>query len=158
MNTENNSIKTVDFTTNLFTLLKETFEGSQPGVGSCYLDREVGVLNTIDKISAADASRSIGSATFASHLEHARHYLVELVGFINGNTEKVDWEQSWLVKTVDENAWNALRENVRRDYELVVQTFNRIEIWDDEKVGDAMSVVVHTAYHLGAMRQIMKSL
>lgn len=158
MNVENNQIKTADFTSNLLALLKETFEGSQPGVGSAYLDREVGVLNTIDKISAADASRSTGGATFASHLEHARHYLVELVGFINGNTEKVDWEQSWLIKTVDEDAWNELRKNVRRDYETVVQTFGSIEIWDDEKIGDAMSVVVHTAYHLGAMRQIMKSI
>lgn len=158
MNTENNSIKKQDFTTNLHALLKETFEGSPPGVGSIYLDREVGVLNTIEKISAEDASRFVGDATFASHLEHARHYLVELVGFMNGNAEKVNWEESWAIKTVDENQWNALRENVRRDYESVVQTFNRIETWDDDKIGEALGIVAHTAYHLGALRQIMKTL
>ena len=158
MNTDNNSIETTDFTNNLLTLLKETFEGSQPGVGSCYLDREVGVLNTIENVSAENASRANGGATFASHLEHARHYIVELNGFMHGNTEKVDWEQSWLIKTVDETQWKQLKENVRRDYETIVETFKSIEKWDDDKIGDAMAIVVHTAYHLGAMRQIMKSI
>ena len=156
MNTDNNSIKKEDFTNNVFALLKETFEGSPPE-GSHYLDREVGVLNTIEKISAENASRSIGGASLAAHLEHARHYLAALVEYINGRTEKVNWDKSWLIKTVDEDAWNLLRENVRRDYETVARTFKSIENWDDDKVGDAMAIVVHTAYHLGAMRQIMKS-
>ena len=157
MNTDKNQIKTADFTTNLFELLKETFEGSQPE-GSHYLDREVGVLNTVEKISAVDASRSVGGATIASHLEHARFYLEMLSEFMNGRTEKVDWNESWLIKTVDEAQWTQLKEKVRRDYKTVSEMFQSIEDWDDEKVGGAMSIVVHTAYHLGAMRQIMKSI
>jgi hypothetical protein len=105
MNADKNSIKTEYFKENVLGLLTETFEGSPPE-GSRYLDRAVGVLNTIEKISANDASRSIGGATFAAHLEHTRHYLVALVEFINGRTETVDWDESWLVKTVDEAAWN----------------------------------------------------
>ncbi len=155
MNTDKNTIEARHFTENVLALLTETFEGSPPE-GSRYLDRGVGVLNTIDKISAENASRSIGGASLAAHLEHARFYLVALIEFINGRTEKVDWNESWLIKTVDENSWNSLRENVRRDYETVVRTFKSIEIWDDDKVGDAMAIVVHTAYHLGAMRQIIK--
>lgn len=157
MNADKNSIKIEYFRENVLALLTETFEGSPPE-GSRYLDRGVGVLNTIEKISAADASRSNGGASLVSHLEHARHYLVALIEFMNGRTEKVDWNESWLVKTVDENQWNLLKENVRRDYETVIKTFKSIEIWDDDKVGDALAIVVHTAYHLGAMRQIMKSL
>ena len=145
------------FTTNIFELLKETFEGSPEGEGSHYLDRGVGVLNTIDKVSATNASRSIGGATIAAHLEHARHYLVALVEFMNGRTEKVNWSESWLVKSVDENEWNALKEKIRGDYEKVTQTFETVVDWNDEQVGDAMAIVVHTAYHLGAMRQIMKA-
>lgn len=155
---ENNSIKKEDFATNLHELFKETFEGSQPGGASHYLDREVGVLNTIEKISAQDASRSIGAgASIASHLEHARFYLEILPQFMNGRTEKVDWNDSWLVKIVSENEWNQLKERVRNDYETVSQMFETVEDWDDERVGGAMSIVVHTAYHLGAIRQIMKS-
>ncbi len=156
MNTDNNSIKREDFTNNVFALLKETFEGSPPE-GSHYLDREVGVLNTIEKISAQNASRLISGATVAAHLEHARFYLEILPEFMNGRTEKVDWNESWLVKTVDEAQWNLLKENVQRNYEKVAEMFQTIAVWDDEKVGGAMAIIVHTAYHLGAMRQIMKS-
>ncbi len=146
------------FTTNVFELLKETFEGSLEGEGSHYLDRGVGVLNTIEKVSATDASRSIGGATIAAHLEHARFYLAILPEFMNGRTEKVNWSESWLVKTVDENEWDLLKEKVRRDYKKVAEMFQNIDDWDDERVSGAISIVVHTAYHLGAMRQIMKSL
>nr|MDQ3373232.1 hypothetical protein [Acidobacteriota bacterium] len=59
-------------------------------------------------------------------------------------------------KIVDETEWKLLKENVRRDYEIVVETFQKVEDWDDEKVGDAITIVVHTAYHLGAIRQIIK--
>ena len=151
------TINQEDFINNLLALLKETFEGSSPQV-SAYLDRGVGVLNTIEKLSAHNASRSIeeNGATIAAHTEHARFYLVALLEFMNGRTEKVNWDESWLVKTVDETEWKLLKENVRRDYEIVVETFQKVEDWDDEKVGDAMAIVVHTAYHLGAIRQIIK--
>ena len=155
-------MKTVDqkhFIKNLLALLKETFEGSPPQQASAYLDRGVGVLNTVEKLSAADASRSISdaSATIAAHTEHLRFYLLALLEFMNGRTEKVNWDESWLVKTVDETDWKLLQENVRRDYEIVIETVRQIEDWDDEKVGDAMAIVVHTAYHLGAIRQIIKA-
>ncbi len=136
--------------------MKETFEGSPPE-GSHYLDREVGVLNTIEKISAQNASRLIGGATVAAHLEHSRFYLEILPEFMNGRTEKIDWNESWLVKTVDQAQWNLLKENVQRNYEKVAEMFQTIAVWDDEKVGGSMAIIVHTAYHLGAMRQIMKS-
>ncbi len=151
------TINQEDFTNNLLALFKETFEGSSSQV-SAYLDRGVGVLNTIEKLSAHNASRPIeeNGATIAAHTEHARFYLVALLEFMNGRTEKVNWDESWLVKTVDETDWKLLQGNVRRDYEIVVETFQTIEDWDDEKVGDAMAIVVHTAYHLGAIRQIIK--
>ncbi len=153
-------IKKEDFLNNIFKLLRETFEGSPEGEGSAYLDRRAGVFTMIEKISAETASRSIGEtdATIAAHLEHARHYTVALVEFMNGRTEAVNWDESWLVKTVDETEWNLLKENVRRDYEKAIETFQSVENWDDDKVGDAMAIVVHTAYHLGAIRQIAKSI
>lgn len=158
MNTDNHSIKKEDFTNSVLYLLKETFEGSA-AEGSAYLDRGVGVLNTIEKVSADAASRSLGEngASIAAHLEHARFYLVALVEFMNGRTEKVNWDESWLVKKVNETEWKLLKENTRRDYETVIETFQTIENWNEDNIGEAMAIVAHTAYHLGAMRQIMKA-
>ena len=159
MKADKNTIKKEDFLDNISYLLRETFEGSPEGQGSAYLDRGVGVFATIEKISAETASRSIGEneAALAAHLEHARFYLIALVEFMNGRTEKVNWDESWSVKTVTESEWDLLKENVRRDYEKTAEAFQAIESWNDDNIGEALAIVAHTAYHLGAIRQIMKA-
>jgi len=159
MKADKNLIKKEDFLDNISYLLRETFEGSPEGQGSAYLDRGVGVFATIEKISAETASRSIGEnkASIAAHLEHARFYLIALVKFMNGRTEKVDWNESWLIKTVNESEWNVLKESVRRDYKKTMESFQAIENWNDDNIGEAMAIVAHTAYHLGAIRQILKA-
>ena len=148
-----------DFLDNISYLLRETFEGSPEGQGSAYLDRGVGVFATIEKLSAETASHSIGEneASISAHLEHARFYLIALVEFMNGRTEKVNWDESWSVKTVNESEWNFLKENVKRDYEKTAKAFQVIENWNDDNIGEAMAIVAHTAYHLGAIRQILKT-
>jgi len=159
MKADKNTIKKEDFLDNISYLLRETFEGSPEGQGSAYLDRGVGVFATIEKMSAETASRSIGEnqASIAAHLEHARFYLIALVEFMNGRTEKVDWDKSWLIKTVNESEWNVLKESVKRDYKKTMESFQAIENWNDDNIGEAMAIVAHTAYHLGAIRQILKA-
>ncbi len=159
MKADKNTIKKEDFLDNISYLLRETFEGSPEGQGSAYLDRGVGVFATIEKMSAETASRSIGEnqASIAAHLEHARFYLIALVEFMNGRTEKVDWDKSWLIKTVNESEWNFLKENVKRDYKKTAEAFQTVENWNDDNIGEAIAIVAHTAYHLGAVRQILKT-
>ncbi|MDQ3711249.1 MAG: DinB family protein [Acidobacteriota bacterium] len=152
-------IKKEDFLENISYLLRETFEGSPEGQGSSYLDRGVGVFATIEKISTETASHSIGEnqASIAAHLEHARFYLIALVEFMNGRTEKVDWNESWSVKIVNESEWNVLKESVKRDYKKTMESFQAIENWNDDNIGEAIAILAHTAYHLGAIRQILKT-
>ncbi len=155
MNTDKNSIEKAAFLKSILLLLRETFEGS-PETGSAYLDRGVGVLNTLDKLSAEEVSRGFGSTTIAAHSEHAKFYLDRLTEFMKGRTEKVNWEDSWLIETVNETEWNYLRQAVRKSYENALQTFAEIEDWNEDTLGDAIGIVAHTAYHLGAIRQMMK--
>ncbi len=159
MNSNNNSIKKEDFTNNLLNFFKETFEGTTPN-GNSFIDKGTGLFDTIENISADAASKSLGgggSATIAAHLEHTRFYLVALQEFMNGRTEKVDWKTSWSINNVSESVWDSLKENTRKEYEKVTATFNSIETWNDDKISDALGIVVHTAYHLGAIRQILKT-
>jgi hypothetical protein len=39
-----------------------------------------------------------------------------------------------------------------------METLESLETWSDEAVGDSMAIVVHTAYHLGAIRHAVKNL
>ncbi len=145
------------FLKNILILIRETFEGSPSGHGSAYLDRGVGVFSTIDAISAESASKEFYGTTIAAQTEHAKFYLDRLREFINGRTEPVNWEDSWLIDTVNEDEWKALRESVRRTYDETLKCFATVEDWNEDSVGEAMAMITHTAYHLGAVRQIAKT-
>ncbi|MGI8468173.1 MAG: DinB family protein [Pyrinomonadaceae bacterium] len=145
-----------DFLKSLLYLLRETFEGS-PDSGSAYLDRGIGVFSTLEKLSAEQVSRETGDTTIAAHTEHFKFYLDRLCEFINGRTEKVNWEQSWLIDDVDETEWDALRGGVKKSYENVLRCLADAQDWNNDKVGMAMGILAHTAYHLGAIRQMTKS-
>lgn len=158
MNTDKNYIAKDDFLKDVLVILRETFEGSPEGKPSAYLDRGIGFIKTIEGLSAEQVSNKIGETTIAAQTEHAKFYLDRLCEFMKGRTEKVNWEQSWLIETVNETEWNALRDSVKKSYENVLQTFAEIETWNQDNIGDAVAIIAHTAYHLGGIRQIAKGL
>lgn len=149
-------IEKKDLVNSLNYLFKETFEGSPPQ-GSIYLDRGIGVFNTIEELSFENASSYIGTTTVAAHVEHLRYYLEVLSNFMQGIVKAADWNQSWAKKEVSEEEWGTLKTNLRQTYESVVTAFENLENWDEDKISEAMAIVVHTAYHLGAIRQMTKS-
>src|SRR3954469_22869773 len=93
-------------------LLRETFEGSPEGQPSAYLDRGIGLFSTLEDLSAEAASKEFEGTTIAAQTEHAKFYLDRLCEFINGRTESVNWDDSWLIEDVDEVEWDALRTSV----------------------------------------------
>jgi hypothetical protein len=145
-----------DFLKDVLLILRETFEGSPAGQASAYLDRGIGFFSTLEKLSAAQVSQDFGGTTVAAQTEHAKFYLDRMTEFIKGRTEKVNWEQSWLIETVNEEEWKHLREAVEKSYENVLQTFAEVETWNQDNIGDSIAIIAHTAYHLGAIRQIIK--
>jgi hypothetical protein len=149
-----------DFTGSLFTLLKETFEGPPPQTASAYLDQGAGLFQTIESLTAEEASRVVvnGAPSIAAHCEHARFYVAVLHQYIQGSSEKIDWKQSWLVQTVTAPEWEALKKELRQSYETVMAALQAIESWGDEQVGGGMAIITHTAYHLGAIRQLTRLL
>jgi hypothetical protein len=145
-----------DFINSLNYLFKETFEGS-PSQGSIYLDRGIGVFNTIENLDANTASSFNSATTIASHVEHLRYYLEVLSNFMQGIVKAADWNESWAKKEVSEEEWKTLKTNLHLTYESVLTAYEKVESWDEDKMSEAMAIVVHTAYHLGAIRQMTKS-
>lgn len=149
-------ITTSLFTGSLRALLGETFEK----VEGIYLDRATSLTETLSGITAEQASRSIieGGATIAGHVEHIRFYIRVLNDYVDGvNADKIDWKQSWLCHTVTTSEWDAIRGGLADDYHALLAHLDTIENWDAERpLGGALAIVVHTSYHLGAIRQMMK--
>jgi hypothetical protein len=152
-----NNIEKDYFVKSLAYLLHETFEGSPDGQGSAYLDRGVGIFATLDKLSAEQVSRAVNGTSIAAQTEHAKFYLDRLCEFIQGRTEKVNWEDSWLIEDVSDEEWSALRGSVRKSYENALHCFAENQDWSEDNVGMAMGMLAHTAYHLGSIRQIAKA-
>lgn len=137
-------------------ILRETFEGSTTN-STAYLDHTASFFSTIDSLSAEQASAYFNETTIAAHTEHAKFYLDRICEFMRGREEKVNWEQSWLIETVSDEEWNNLREAVKKSYENVLQTFAGIEDWNNDNAGDSIAIIAHSAYHLGAIRQMAKN-
>ena len=156
METENNVVPAKQFVEGIAYLLRETFEGSPGGQASVYLDRGVGIFATLGDISADAASADFYGTTVAAQTEHAKFYLDRMCEFINGRTETVNWDASWLIDEVNDAEWEALRQSVRRSYENTLVCLAAVPDWSGERVGMAIGMVAHTAYHLGAIRQIAK--
>lgn len=64
-----------DFIESVAYLLRETFEGSPEGQPSVFLDRGIGIFNTLSSINAEAASKDSYGTTIAAHTEHAKFYL-----------------------------------------------------------------------------------
>lgn len=153
----NSQINKGQFVEAIAYLLCETFEGSPEGQPSAYLDRGVGVFATLGEISAAGASKEFYGTTIAAQAEHAKFYLDRLCEYINGRTERVNWDDSWLIETVNDAEWDALRDSVKASYESTLVCLAEVQEWNERQVGMAIGLVAHTAYHLGAIRQITKT-
>lgn len=149
-----------DFTNSLFALLKETFEGTGTTFGTIYLNENTGLFPTLENVSAETASRVVsdGGATIAAHCEHTRFYLEFLSNYMNETFTMVDWKDGWKTKTVSDAEWNALRGQLQKIYQTVTDSFNEVETWNDFKISGALGMLAHTAYHLSAIRQMLKVL
>jgi hypothetical protein len=147
------------FADSFFQLLKETFEGPPADEGSAYLDKGAGLFQTLEGVTAEAASTPAapGAPTVAAHCEHVRFYLVALYDFMRGATGKIDWSQSWLTRTVAPAEWARLKEDIRHSYEAVAEHLRTAETLGEDEVGDGMAILVHTAYHLGAIRQLVRA-
>jgi hypothetical protein len=107
-------------------------------------------------VDAEAASSEFHGTTIAAQTEHAKFYLDRLCEFMDGRTEKVNWEDSWLIETVNDAEWEALVGAVTKSYGNTLRCLATIEDWTEDNVGMAIGMVAHTAYHLGAIRQIAK--
>ena len=151
------AIQQKDFTNNLFQLLKEFFE-SPPTSGAACLDQKTGLFDTLSMLSAGQASsRKDEAPSVAAHCEHVRFYNNLLLSDLKGETiGKVDWKKTWLSQSVTTEQWATLQATLKSQYQEMMGMLESFETWDDDKVGIPMAILAHTAYHLGAIRQLIR--
>ncbi len=143
-------------TQNLFDVLDETFV-KHHGI---FLDENASLFKTLETITAAEASIPVGGkcATLAAQVAHVNFYLEVLEAYIlNKDIGKVDWGDIWLrIDQVSEKEWEGYQDQLKETYQRVISTLQDCDNWNDDRpIGGAIGIAVHTAYHLGEIRQAM---
>ncbi len=121
-----------------------------------------GLLQSVDALSAAAASRPspAGGASIAAHVDHLCFGLELMNRWSNGEADPwagADWAASWRRTTVTESEWAALRARLRdvtRRWHDALRTPRALSTLE---LNGVISSIAHLAYHLGAIRQIDRS-
>jgi hypothetical protein len=147
------------FTDALYTLLDETFDN----VHGYFLDRGTSLFETLATISAEEASIPVGDkcATLAAQVKHIAFYLDVLEYQVrSGVYEKQDWGKIWReTSAVSADEWEESKAALRESYERLQRLIADTQEWPSEQhVGGAIAAIVHTAYHLGEIRQALCTL
>src|SRR5688572_361694 len=144
-------------------MLTEVFDGP-PGNEAYLLNPgDPGLLKQLDSIDARAASTRPmpGKTTIASHADHVHYGFTLLNRWAAGEANPfadADWNASWQRTTVTDDQWRTLRDRLRRQAETWRKAVAARTDWDDMSAAGALSSAAHTAYHLGAIRQIVAAL
>jgi hypothetical protein len=141
-------------------LFSELVEGAAADSAFVLNGGDAGMLRSLDRLTASDASRSVhDGATIAAHVRHVRYGLSLMNRWARegGNPfAAADWGEAWKTRSVDAGTWEQIRGELKKDaHEWLEHLKTPREAAEVELTGMVASVA-HLAYHLGAIRQIDK--
>ena len=147
-----------DFRKNLLQLMTETFEKPM----GIYLNPDTALFQTLDTVSAAEASIPVENkcASLAAQVAHTTFFIESFERFaLQGDSSPRDWGEIWrTVEKVTPEEWEAYKAKLLDAYNRMINLFTNNPAWNEDTMGGALSIVVHSAYHLGEIRQALCTL
>ena len=155
-------MRTTDNSATLARLFAELVDGTGAFDGGYILNTgDVGLLKSLEKLSAADASRSTNDgATIAAHVQHVRFGLSLMNRWATeGGNPFADaaWDAAWKTREVNALAWEEIRNGLAgeaRQWLDVLRTPREVSVTE---LNGMVASIAHLAYHVGAIRQIDKN-
>ena len=153
-------MRTNDISPTLDRLFSELVNGASKSGAFILNSGDAGMLGSLQKISADEASRSAnGGATLAAHVQHVRYGLSLMNRWAKegGNPfANAKWDEAWKLSTVDPAAWDEIRRGLRTETTDWLQALKTPREVADVELSGMVGSIAHLAYHLGAIRQIDK--
>jgi hypothetical protein len=155
-------MNTQDIAASFGTLFSELTEGAVNDGGAFVLNSgDVGLLWSLERLSAADASHSVnGGATVAAHAQHVRYGLSLMNQWAaEGGNPFADakWDEAWKTSTVTADEWTEIRTGLRDEAQRWLAALERPRDVSVIELNGMIASIAHLAYHLGAIRQIEKT-
>ena len=147
----------------LETLFRELIEGAEADACSMLNKKDPGLLRSLERLSASAASAvpSSGGASIAAHVDHLRYGLSLMNRWSRGEANPwatADWTASWRRTTVNDAEWATLRGELSREGRAWLQALRTPHDYSPMELTGAIASIAHLAYHLGAIRQIDRSI
>ena len=154
-------MNTTETSPSLARLFSELADGTSGQGGAFILNTgDLGLLRSLDKLTAADASRAAnGGATIAAHAQHLRYGLSLMNRWASsGGNPFADatWDEAWKISQVDEPRWQEIRDGLRVEAARWSKELSTPREVAPVALTGMIASVAHLAYHLGAIRQISK--
>ena len=151
-----------DISSPLARLFAELVQGAADPAGAFMLNSgDVGLLRTLDRLSADEASRSVeGGATIAAHAQHLRYGLSLMNRWAReGGNPFADatWDLAWTVGRVDDAGWVEIRTGLRDEAGRWLTALQSPRQVSAVEFTGMVASVAHLGYHLGAIRQISRN-
>lgn len=141
-------------------VFSELADGTSPKGGYVLNTGDVGLLRSLDTLSAADASQAVNDgATIAAHAQHLRYGLSLMNEWAtNGGNPfaNAKWDDAWQVKGVDDAQWHEIRQGLRDEAARWQAVLNTPREMHGVELTGLVASIAHLAYHFGAIRQINK--
>jgi hypothetical protein len=152
-------MRTTDTSPALEHLFSEPVDGVTSAKGGFVLNKtDAGLLGSLEKLSAAAASRSANEgATIAAHAQHLGYGLSLMTAWVEkgGNPfANAKWDEAWKITTVDASAWEEIRNGLRHEAQRWLNVLQTPRDVNGIEFTGLVSSIAHLAYHLGAIRQI----
>jgi hypothetical protein len=145
------------------TLLDELTHGAPSEMCWVLNGGDPGLLASLDRLTArqACASPANGGPTVAAHVNHLRYGLELLNRWEDGEENpfaSADWAASWDRTFVDDGEWDLLRSELRQRVERWRASLASPRDTSGFALTGIVAAVVHIGYHMGALRQIDRTL
>jgi hypothetical protein len=144
-------------------LLGELIDGPQPDAAYMLNSGDRGLLRSLDELSAGAVSAIplSGGASIAAHVDHLRYGLSLMNRWSDGEPDPwsdADWLASWTRKTVTSAQWAELRAQLGVEARRWQKALTTARDVCPQELNSVIGSIAHLAYHLGAIRQIDRSI
>ena len=150
-------MRTDELTGTLENLFGELMHGVSGKGGFMLNVGDRGLLRSLERLSAADASASTRTgSSIAAHVAHLGYGLSLMNRWSRGENPFGDanWSAAWKKTKVTEPEWEALRIQLRDEgakWLVVLRTPREVQ---GIELSGMIGSIAHLAYHMGAIRQI----
>ena len=96
-------------------------------------------------------------ASLAAQVVHTTFFIESFERFaLQGDDSPRDWGEVWrTVEKVSPQEWEEYKSKLREAYHRMMKLFTENPTWNEGTIGGALSIVIHSAYHLGEIRQAL---